>query len=64
MAVRRQTYFVAAEGAAYTRLTGRTTVPLFVLVPQVMVRKRLDIDGAALKWIMGLPQLVLQHWRD
>ena len=51
------------QGAAYTRLSGRTTVPLFVLVPQVTVRKRLDIDGAAQKWIAALPRLVTRHWR-
>ena len=41
------------QDAAFTRLAGRTTVPLFVLVPQVTVRKRLDVDGAAQKWISG-----------
>jgi hypothetical protein len=52
------------QGAAYTRLSGRTTVPLFVLVPQVTVRKRLDIDGAAQKWIAALPRLVARRWRE
>ena len=51
------------QGAAFTRLAGRTTVPLFILVPQVTVKKRLDVDGAAQKWIRTLPQLVLQNWR-
>jgi hypothetical protein len=37
------------QGLAFTRLAGRTTVPLFILVPQVTVRKRLDVDGAAQK---------------
>ena len=50
------------QGDAFTRLSGRTTVPLFILVPQVTVRKRLDVDGAAQKWIRMLPQLVLRHW--
>jgi len=50
------------QGAAYSRLSGRTTVPLFILVPQVTVRKRLDVDGAGEKWIGILPQLVLRHW--
>jgi hypothetical protein len=31
-------------------------------VPQVSVKKRLDVDGAAEKWIRALPQLVLRHW--
>ena len=52
-----------SKGAAFTRLSGRTTVPLFILVPQVTVRKRLDVDGAAQKWIRALPQLVLRAWR-
>jgi hypothetical protein len=50
------------QGAAYTRLSGRATVPLFVLVPQVRVRRRLDVAGAGEKWIRMLPQLVLRHW--
>jgi hypothetical protein len=29
----------------------------------VNVRKRLDVDGAAQKWMRALPQLVLRHWR-
>jgi hypothetical protein len=53
-----------SKGSAFTRLSGRTTVPVFVLVPQVKVRKRLDVDGAARKWIGALPRLVLRNWRD
>jgi hypothetical protein len=45
------------QGASFTRLSGRTTVPLFILVPQVTVRKRLDVAGAARKWIAELPGL-------
>lgn len=44
------------QGAAFTRLSGRTTVPLFILVPQVTVRKRLDVDGAAQNWIRAVPK--------
>jgi hypothetical protein len=50
-----------SKAAAYTRLWDRTTVPVFILVPQVTVRKRLDVDGAARKWIRALPQLVLRN---
>lgn len=53
-----------SRGVAFTRLVGRTTVPLFILVPQVTVRKRLDVDGAAQKWIRALPQLVLRAWHE
>ncbi len=51
-----------SKGAAFSRLAGRTTVPIFVLVRQVTVAKRLDVDGAARKWITALPQLVLRAW--
>ncbi len=50
------------QEAAFTRLSGRTTVPLFILVPQVTVRKRLDVAGVGEKWFGMLPQLVLRHW--
>ena len=48
------------RGRSFTRLAGRTTVPVFILVPQVTVRKRLDVEGAAQKWIRALPELVLR----
>jgi hypothetical protein len=51
------------QAAAFTRLAGRTTVPLFILVPQVTVRRRLDVEGAAQKWIKGLPHLVVRQWQ-
>ena len=51
-----------SKGAAYSRLSGRTTVPLFILVPQVSVKKRLDVEGVAQKWIRALPGLVLRAW--
>jgi hypothetical protein len=46
------------QGAIYSRLSGRTTVPLFILVPQVSVRKRLDVEAAAQDWTRALPGLV------
>jgi hypothetical protein len=51
-------------GAGYSRLAGRTMVPLFILVPQVTMRKRLDIDSAARRWLDRLPPLILGHWTD
>ena len=53
-----------SKGLEFTRLAGRTTVPLFILVPQVTVQKRLDVDGVAQKWIAALPRLVVQYWRE
>jgi hypothetical protein len=51
-------------GHPFTRLAGRTTVPVFILVPQVTVRKRLDVAGAARKWLAALPALVVRNWRE
>ena len=49
-----------SKGAAYSRLSGRTTVPLFILVPQVSVKKRLDVSRAARRWVAQTPQLIRQ----
>lgn len=38
------------------------TVIMFILVPQVTLRKRFDIDVLAQKWIGKLPELVNQSW--
>jgi Family of unknown function (DUF6441) len=38
-------------GASFSRLAGRTTVPIFVLVPQATLKKRLDVEGAGRRWI-------------
>ena len=53
-----------SKGTMFTRLAGRTSVPVFILVPQVTVRRRLDVNGAAQKWIAALPRLIAQHWRE
>ena len=37
---------------------------IFILVPQVMLRKRLDLDTAAREWQDKLPALVVQNWPD
>ncbi|PKP79156.1 MAG: hypothetical protein CVT81_00245 [Alphaproteobacteria bacterium HGW-Alphaproteobacteria-3] len=51
------------QGSAFTRLSGRSTVPIFVLVPSVTFKKRLDVAGAARRWHGRLPELVLRQWR-
>lgn len=38
------------------------TVVMFILVPQVTLRKRLDIDRARQRWQEALPRLVLEAW--
>ncbi len=55
-----------ADASAKAIKTGRglVTVPIFILVPQVTIRKRFDIDSAARKWIDLVPKLVIQNWQD
>lgn len=46
-----------AKGAA------KYSVPIFVLVPQVTLRRRMDIDHAVDKWGGKIPSLVAAGWR-
>lgn len=45
----------------FTRTTGRSTVAMFVLVPQVRLRKRLDADRAARFWTGRLGELIVRN---
>jgi hypothetical protein len=55
----------AVPGAATLRSGHRlATVTIFVLVPQVTVKKRLDVAGAAARWIARLTRLIAQAWPD
>ncbi len=54
--------FAKASVSAMRTGRGLTTVPIFILVPQVTIKKRLDVDGAANKWISSLPGLVVRNW--
>ena len=47
-----------------TRVSGRTTVPMFILVPQVKLRKRLDAGSIGARWHGAMPRLITQYWRD
>ena len=51
-----------AKGGAYTQSgrlkAGMATVVMFVLVPQVRMPKRLDVERAAKQWVRVLPQLI------
>lgn len=55
-----------AVPGARARKTGRglATVPIFILVPQVKLRKLLDVAGAAERWRARLPGLVLRYWPE
>jgi hypothetical protein len=50
-------------GAPFTRLSGRVTVVVFLLVPQVTLAKRFDIDATARRWAERVPGAIAQHWR-
>jgi hypothetical protein len=41
-----------------------TTVPVFLLVPQVQLRKRLDLARDANRAIDSVPGLIVANWRD
>ncbi len=43
---------------------GRTTVVMFIMVPQVRLRKRLDFIGAGRHWQRRLPRLIANAWQD
>lgn len=45
-------------------LSGLTTVPMFILVPQVRLKKRLDLARVGARWHRALPRLIVQLWRD
>jgi hypothetical protein len=43
---------------------GRTTVPIFLLVPQVKLPKRLDLDRDAERALDSVPGLIMANWID
>lgn len=45
-------------------LSGAQTVPIFILVPQVRLRKRLDLDRDTRAAAAALPAAILAAWRD
>ena len=56
-----------AKGGAYTK-TGRmkqgiATVVMFIMVPQVRLKKRLDVKREAKRWEGRLPGLIGKHMR-
>jgi hypothetical protein len=54
--------YAGASAAALRSGRGLVTVPIFILVPQVSVRKRLDVASAAERWVDRLPGLVTRNW--
>ena len=56
--------YSSASASALRTGRGLTTVPMFILVPQVSLRKRFDVDSAGQRWIGLLPRLVIQNWKE
>jgi hypothetical protein len=56
--------YARATAAAMRSGRGLVTVPIFILVPQVTFRKRLDVASAANRWQERLPGLVVGNWVD
>ncbi|MDK9722980.1 MAG: DUF6441 family protein [Rhodospirillales bacterium] len=54
--------FAKPSASALKSGRGPVSVPMFILVPQVSIRKRLGVDGAANKWLAALPGLVAGNW--
>lgn len=50
--------------AANRRKTGQTSVIVFVLVPQVALKKRLDVEQAAKRQAARVPSLIARHWQQ
>ena len=44
-------------------LSGEQTVPIFILVPQVKLRKRLDLASAAEQIARSIPNSIVNGWR-
>ena len=50
--------------SAFKTGRGVATVPIFLLVPQVKLRKRLDLARDAVRAVDGLPGMVVAKWGD
>jgi len=56
--------FRKASASALKTGRGLATVVMFILVPQVMLKKRLNIESAATRWQEKLPELILKSWPE
>ena len=56
--------FTKASATAQRTGRGLTTVPMFVLIPQVTIKKRFDIESVGKKWNDRLPSLVIENWQE
>jgi hypothetical protein len=49
-------------GVAFQNRAGQATAPIFLLVPQVKLRKRLDLARDAEKVARSVPGLIVEKW--
>lgn len=56
--------FRKASATALQTGRGLTTVVMFILLPQVMLKKRLDYRRVMARWEPQLPQTILKHWPE
>ena len=50
------------DGTTYSRLSGRSSAPIFLLLPQVRLRKRLELDRDARAAEAALPGTIVSNW--
>ena len=56
--------FRKASDSANAKVRGITTVVMFFLVPQVTMKKKIDIDAVVDKWQDALPNKIIANWPD
>jgi hypothetical protein len=56
--------FRKASDSALKSGRGITTVVMFLLVPQVRLKKRLDYQSVVNRWEAQLPQTILNNWKE
>ncbi|MFN7612570.1 MAG: DUF6441 family protein [Alphaproteobacteria bacterium] len=56
--------FRKASESALKSGRGLTTVVMFLLVPQVKLKKRLDYQSVVNRWEGQLPQTILKNWKE
>jgi hypothetical protein len=56
--------FSKASATAMRTGRGLTTAIMFLLVPQVTLKKRFDVESAERKWNDALPRLIIQNWQE
>ena len=56
--------FGKASESAIAKGRGITTVVMFLLVPQVTMKKKLDIEAVSGKWEGMLADRIIANWQD